>query len=402
MVVRNSRLAPVLSCIGFTIGVLLGGARAAGAQEPSSWFLRGAFSPAHVFATNPFESSAAGPDARVSWVPDLTIEIGRQTNGTEPWHRLYGLPSYGLGFSVAQFQADGRHGHPLEAYTFFSWPFYSINERLDVTTDFGMGVSWNWQKLNDKEGANSSVLGSNLNARIDWGFYLRYLSTSRLSVYTGIDFTHRSNGGVVQPNKGLNVLGPKVALQYRLGAEPSRHPPVARPPFRPSWELVLGGAAGVKNVLEDPGQALRQDFGVFHATAALQRHFYPFGKFAAGTDVTYDGATGAQGRVDDGVVKQWRADTGDRWAVGLFGGYEHLIARFSVFAQLGYNVARGFDDGACPRLYQRFGWRYRFTDKVWATIALRSTEGNRADFLEFGAGYRIPLQLTRRLPQHSN
>ena len=46
-----------------------------------------------------------------------------------------------------------------------------LNDRLDLTTDFGMGVSWGWKEFDGETASESSVLGSDLNARIDWGFY---------------------------------------------------------------------------------------------------------------------------------------------------------------------------------------------------------------------------------------
>src|SRR5262249_52536298 len=210
----------------------------------------------------------------------------------------------------------------------------------------------------------------------------------------GIDFTHRSNGGVVQPDRGVSVLGPKIAVRYDFGRDGSNHPIPTRPPpvFHPTWDLVVGGAGGLKNVLEQSSPILREDFGVFSATGAVQRHFYQFGKLAGGLDLTYDGATGAKGHLANGALVRWRADAAERWSAGLYGGYEHVIGRGGVFVHLGYNVARGFEDDASPpRLYQRFGWRYHFNDRLWGTVAIRSVKGHKAGFLQVGAGDRIPL-----------
>ena len=197
---------------------------------------------------------------------NLTIEVGRQTNGSQAWHHLYGLPSYGVGFSVAHFQSGTQSGHPLEAYGFFSWPLVRFNERLDMTTDLGTGLSWHWvPSSGNNRNSNSSVLGSDLNARIDWGLYLRYISSSRTSVYSGFESTRQSNGGVVQPDKGINVLGPKVAMHTASGRDVPYHSDVPPPPFRPSLDLIVGGAGGLKNVLEESSPLLREDFGVFQA-----------------------------------------------------------------------------------------------------------------------------------------
>jgi hypothetical protein len=342
---------------------------------------------ARIFSDNPFNSSSEASTNPISRGSSVTVEVGRQTDGSQEWHRLYGIPSWGLGVSLASFSNGAHHARPIEVYSFFSWPFVRLNDRLDLTTDFGMGVSWHWMEFDGETASESTVLGSDLNARIDWGFYLRYATTPRTRLYIGADYTHRSNGGMVQPNLGINTIGPKVSLQYNL-APGTSHQRLKQPapPFTPSWEFVIGGAASVKNVADGTPATQRKDFGATVITSAAQRQFYRYGKFSLGTDLTYDGSTGA--RLDEADT-HWRANASERWSLGTYGGYEHVIGRFGAIAQLGYYVARGFDDPEQRRFYQRLGWRYRLTDRLWSTLAIRSTGSWRADALEFGVGYRM-------------
>jgi hypothetical protein len=39
-------------------------------------------------------------------------------------------------------------------------------------------------------------------------------------------------------------------------------------------------------------------------------------------------------------------------------------------------------------VYERFAWRYRFSDRLWGTFAVRSIADRKADALEFGFGYQ--------------
>jgi hypothetical protein len=350
------------------------------------WFVRAGATPAYIVSDNPFLAHADRLDDAAHAAPDFTIEIGRHTDGTERWHELYGMPSIGAGVSVVSLRGGAAASRPIEAYTFFSWPFARLNDRLTVTTDFGMGLSWGWKTLNATTGAYEDVLGSSITARIDWGFYLRYRATSKISWYSGVDFTHRSNGGTVQPNLGINAIGPKLAMQYNFGSDPLVHHVMDVPPFQPAWEFVIGGAGGIKNVVEQSSPMVRADFGALNVTTALQWHFYRFGKLAAGADATYDGSTGV--RVD-GADDTWRAAPGQRWSLGLYGGYEHVIGRFSALVQAGSVVARGFTTTDDRRLYSRFGWRYYINNRVWTTFAIRAYGFRDANALEIGAGYRF-------------
>jgi len=334
---------------------------------------------------NPFNADN-GVREPIHWAPNLTLEIGRRTDGSSKWHALYGTPSYGFGFSFVPLPNRATNSRPMEAYTFFSWPFAQLNDKFQVTTDFGMGLSWRWKHMNETSETYQNVLGSNLNARIDWGFYLRYLSTPRIALYTGIDYTHRSNGGVVQPDLGINAIGPKIALQYNFAPEVPRRPVIEPPAFHPAWEFVAGGTVGIKNVLESASPMVRGNFAAFDVTAATQRHFYQFGKVAAGVDAMYDGSTGV--RLDDTNAES-RAQAGQRWAMGLYGGYEHVIGRFGALVQFGDEIVRGFANPNSTHLYSRYGWRYQGNDRVWGMFAIRTHGLWKANVLEFGVGYRV-------------
>src|SRR5262249_6651516 len=152
------------------------------------------------------------------------------------------------------------------------------------------------------------------------------------------------------------------------------------------WEFVLGGTGGVKNVVERETPIVRADFGAFDVTAALQRHFYRFGKIAAGADLAYDGSTGAH---LDEQEREWRAAIGQRWDLGVYGGYEHIIGRFSALIQAGRTVSEGYTAPDSRSLYSRFGWRYQMNSHVWTTLAIRAYGFHNANVLEFGLGYRF-------------
>jgi len=128
-----------LRLIGVLIVALSIPATGSTQTAPSTpWFVRTGATSGYILPANPFMASADHPGGAIHWGQNLTFEIGRQTDGNQDWHQLYGVPSYGFGFSVASFSNDVAHARPVEAYTFFSWPFARLGDRLDLTTDFGM------------------------------------------------------------------------------------------------------------------------------------------------------------------------------------------------------------------------------------------------------------------------
>jgi len=326
----------------------------------------------------------------------MTLELGRQTDGSRGWHRVYNDPSYGVGVQIGRFGHERELGRPVATYGFFSWPF-PVARRAQITADFGLGVSWNWTAYDRYTNPTNTALGSPVAYYVDGGVALRLLATARTSVYAGMSATHWSNGSTSQPNLGLAVIGPKLGVRYNFSPQRARPraPAAELPPFAPSWEFVVGAAGSGKTIaaatnspqLDVPDRW--REFGAFNITTGVQRHFYRFGKAAAGADVGYDGATGARVDIRELEKIESRAPAPERWSLGVYGGYEHVIGRFSAILQLGYTAWRGFDDEEMPRFYQRYGSRFYFSDRFFGTFAVRSLKFRKASFVEFGAGYRV-------------
>src|SRR5262245_8168340 len=352
-----SLLGRIMERAALAMAVMILAAGPVVAQQPpreppqgSQWFVRAGYSPAVVLATSPFESEDNAARG-------MTIEIGRQTDGSRDWHRVYNYPAYGVGFYAGRFGRDSELGRPLAAYGFFSWPF-PIANRFQVTSDFGLGVTWRWNEFHPDANPTNTAIGSDVAYYVDWGAYFHYLANPRASVFLGLNATHWSNGGRKLPNLGLAAIGPKAGVRYNVSpqAPRGRARPEDLPPFAPSWEFVAGVAGSPRS---DAAAA-------FNVTAGMQRHFYRFGKVAAGVDATRD----------------------IQASLGVYGGYEHVIARFSVLAQFGQSVWREFDDPDVPEFYQRYGSRFYFSDRLWSTFAVRTVKLRRARFVEFGLGYR--------------
>jgi len=366
----------------------------AAAPRVNPWFVRVGYRPGYVLPIGDFTTGANASRQPVRWSQSMTVEVGWQADGTRAWHHAYGLPSYGIGFSGGRFDDGGELGRPLAVYGFFSWPFAQPRERLQLTADVGVGLAWNWRPFDPQANPYNTAIGSATTYQLDLGLYLRYLANPRVSLYAGVDATHWSNGGARQPNGGLNAVGPKVGLRLNASPQPLRSPSGTLPPFTPAWALVVGLAGGGKGVTGTttsalPGPERLGRFGAASATVDMQRHFYRYGRLAAGADVTYDGSTGSRVDLVDGERVATRVGMSQRFAMGLYGGYEHVIHRLGVIAQAGYQVWRAYGHPGRPRFYQRYGLRYYLSERLWTTMAVRVDRRGRSDFIEFGGGYRL-------------
>src|SRR5262245_7162294 len=134
VVVKTSRHSRCLVWVIFSLAMTSARASAGQDVKGGEWFTRVGFTPARVIATNPFTDSETPRDQQINWTPGISVEIGRQTNGSREWHHLYGLPAYGFGFSLTSLGNDFESARPLDAYGFFSWPFMRLSERAHITS----------------------------------------------------------------------------------------------------------------------------------------------------------------------------------------------------------------------------------------------------------------------------
>jgi hypothetical protein len=360
----------------------------AGAGASDSWFTRVSVSPSRVVAASPFESAGDGAQA-------LSIEVGRQTAGGAGWHRVYNYPAYGVGVYTARFDHRRELGQPIALYGFFSWPF-PVAARAQLSADVGLGVAWRWHAYDAATNPTNTALGSSAAYHVNGAVLLHFLASERASLYGGLSVTHWSNGATRQPNLGLAIVGPQAGIRYDFAprAVHRRARSDELPPFAPAWEFLAGAAGSSKNVVAAgsgtvEGGDRRRSFGALNASTALQRHFYRFGSVGSGLDVTYDGAAGARVDLVNGREVESRAPASRRMSLGVYGGYEHLLARLSLLFDIGYTAFSGIDNADVPRLYERYGARFRLSDHFWTTFAVRTVKGRKANFMELGLGYRF-------------
>lgn len=364
-------------------------ARATGTPEAAdSWFTRISVSPSRVVAASPFESSGDGAQA-------VSIEVGRQTGGAAGWKRVYNYPAYGVGVYAAHFDHQRELGRPLALYGFFSWPF-PVAARAQLSADVGLGIAWNWKAYDAATNPTNTALGSSAAYHVNGAVLLHYLASERTSLYGGLTATHWSNGATRQPNLGLAIIGPQAGVRYDFAPRPAhpRAPADELPPFAPAWEFLAGVAGSSKNVVAAGDGTIvdgdrRRSFGALNASTAVRRHFFRFGSVGSGLDVTYDGAAGARVDVVNDREVESRAPASRRMTVGVYGGYEHLLARLSILFDVGYTAFRGVDNPEVPRLYERYGARFRLSNHFWTMFAVRTVKGRKANFMELGLGYRV-------------
>ena len=352
------------------------------------WFFRLAYHSSSILQSNNFVKGENTMGAPLESGQGFKIEFGWQSNGSEDWEQSYNFPAIGLGFDKTDFGSE-ELGSPVAIYSFFSWPLVRWNRAI-LATEFNLGAAFNWTPYDPDSNPFNSAVSTPITFYTGWGWFIHYTLATRLELTAGGAYTHYSNGGLRYPNDGLNTLALVGGMRYNFDQTPL--PLVRRDvaPFNSFNELVVAAAGGTKKT----NLPTSERFSVANLTLTYQKQFYSMGKIAAGIDWTYDESANARIEFVEEHLRGQPLSSSKNSAIGIYGGYEHVVGRFSVPIQIGYYVWHGHDDNRTPKLYQRLGLRYRLSPHIFVGFSVRFLDlwnrRARSDFIECTVGLSFP------------
>lgn len=225
-----------------------------------------------------------------------------------PWGRVYGSFQLGLG-AVYLSRVYDREDNPTNL--FFSLP---VSLWAMLNADIYFKIDNNWQAT------------------------------------CGFNYNHISNGGMKEPNKGMNFPTANLGLQYALQAVD-----IKRPVKNSDWKnaprsfkyLQLVGS--IKNVPANPSYPRVEPGILFGVQGMFGRRVGRLSGLSAGLECIHDGY--------DRILLDRASDHTSTWKIGLLAGHELLVGRVRFTIHLGpylYNPSRITDP-----VYQRYGLYYR-------------------------------------------
>jgi hypothetical protein len=259
----------------------------------------------------------------------------------------------------------------------------------------GFGLSFNWSPFDPVTNPYNEAIGNFEAAYIDVGVTLDYQFSSRFNVVAALTGTHFSNGGSKQPNWGMNQLGIMAMLKYRFQKEDPPYTKYNIEQYDKNHEWLISGSWGIRNVhIDSPpdypelaDKYLRVNYSVITINSTYYRQISWKSKFGGGIDLVYDRSVSGQIDAGDGDVDNVDVPLLKEGRLGLFGAYEFVLHDISILANIGYSIIQKEDE--LPRLYQRVGVKYHFSDRFFAGLNVRFQDFGKANHLEFNLGYRM-------------
>jgi hypothetical protein len=288
------------------------------------------------------------------------------------------FPINGLTFEYRNFGNDDVLGKAFSLHQYQSFALFQTKKNLNLDFKIGGGIGYLTKHYDKVNNPTNNAIGSHLNAKVSFKLEMNKY-TKQYHFGFGGELSHYSNGTMQTPNLGLNNFALYLNIGYNFNE---------RQVFNSEF----------KNEIEyEPLNGYFLTEGIFTVTEVLpvpfDAHKYPVfaGRFSYvkplgntwGFEFAIDGVYNASNlhRYYDSTFT-----SKDIPQVGVYAGMSMSYYKSQIVFGMGYYVR----DKISPlgKIYNRIGYRYYFDDKLFGLFNIRASFG-KADFFEFGVGYKI-------------
>ncbi len=316
----------------------------------------------------------------------IEARFGFQSTGTELWQQYHRYPRYGLGMHYSDLvknPTDTTIGNPFSLFVFYSGPWVRFG-RFTLATDIAVGLSYMGRIYDPIVNPFNDVIASHVNLYFDLNMSLGFSLSKRWDLYAGYGLTHYSNGRIHQPQKGVNNWGWTAGVSYLIN-EPLEEYIYQNPPeFQSSeWIQLMYGVGVVEEV--DREDAERGYYFTSSFTADYAYQFSPKMALTLGMDVLYDGSLGLSVKgFPENEVSTWQ-----KTYLASHLGWQYIIHRFRILMNFGTYFSQHSNDRGY--WFIRAGGRIQLTDHLAAHICIKSKDGVRSDWIEWGLAANLQI-----------
>jgi len=328
----------------------------------------------------------------------VEVRVGFQTTGKEIWQQYNHYPKYGLGIHYAdqiKWKGDTTLGNPFSLFAFYNAPWARFG-RFTLNSSMSVGLSYMSLIYDPDTNPYNDIVASHFNLYFDFNLNLGVELGERIDLTAGYGVTHYSNGNIHEPQVGLNNWGWNLGMSYLFDG---KEKPFKRaeyihtepPDFKSYEEVQLMLAAGI---VEWQPKTLREGLYYFTSsfTADYAYRYSPRSAVTLGADLFYDGSL-------EQAIKGISPEDVTTWQKSYMGGhlgYQFTVDKLTLVFNLGtYFLMHSYDR---KFFFARAGGRIRLTDHLSAHICIKSRNGIRSDWIEWGLAYSFKTRNNSQTP----
>jgi hypothetical protein len=256
-------------------------------------------------------------------------------------------------------------------------PTYRLGNKFQFSIRGIAGLTWMSNPYDSVKNPGNQSYSTAVSAWLVLGASVSYPLGEKWRLQLGGNFEHTSNGGMKQPNKGVNFPTASLHLQYMPAPAPYYRGERGTEKYWKGmpWRKDLGIFGTAKRWVNEAGIGDRQP--IIGLLALGSKQVGRISALTVGTEIYYDGYNARRMEADSILGKS-------AVRMGLMGGHEFLLGRFIFSQQLGiylYKPAPYDKDW-----FHRWGILYKFNRHMWTGFNLKA-HLQVADFVDLRMVY---------------
>lgn len=278
------------------------------------------------------------------------------------------------GISLSYYNYDNRYlGHSINA-GYFLEPNFKLLKNWDVSLRGTFGLSYLTNPYDSIRNPNNQSYSLPMSVYLGVGIGNHFKITPQLKIGLYLNYQHISNGGLKDPNKGINWITTSLGLFYtpKLIEIPVRE----RKVFERNKPIQIEIFGFVSNKAARVGDKNRHF--ILGTGLQISKQVSRLSSLLVGSEICYDGATAQRMEYDN--IK------GNAWSVGLLAGHQFLLGKFTFSQQIGVYLYQ--NNPYFDAWYHRWGIMYCPSKKIGVGFNLK-VHRHIANFGDVRISYRV-------------
>ncbi len=173
----------------------------------------------------------------------IEMDIGWHLRKREAWDYCSCYPRTGFAFQYINFDFPEVLGHAFAMFPYIE-PYIRPDQNLSVSFRFGMGPAILTSVYDEVSNPDNLFFSSHFSFISHLNLAVNYRLTEQLSMRLAGNFHHVSNGGIKEPNLGMNFPSVNVGLDYNFQkaefANRAKDPNIILNPKKNRFDLITG------------------------------------------------------------------------------------------------------------------------------------------------------------------
>jgi len=303
----------------------------------------------------------------------IQVDVGRVNRSVKAWNKCNCYSQVGLSFVYFNYQNPQVLGSSYNLVAYME-PLLTYRPRLNARFRAGAGLTYITDVYNADSNPTNLFFSSTLSGFLMVGFSAHYKVSNHTNASVGIHYNHISNGGLQQPNKGMNFPTLNLGVEYMLNPETIR-PQTFKAVVDKQVHPLVGAFGNLRTVQSsDAGPTVNLwQLGIY---GGILRKFTTTNAWLVTAEVSHDASIEEKGRREGEEVSPW--------LVSILAGHQFCFGRFGFSQQIGHYTYR--DYAFRTNFFQRYVISYLVAKRVSFGVSLKAHRAE-AEQMDVRAAY---------------